>query len=108
MKKFTVTVTIDRPIGYTDSYKNVYPINYGYVEGILAKDNDWQDAYVLSDIPITTSTIKGDVVAIIIRQNDVEDKWVVSYDNKEYTEKEIVEATHFIEQYFHSTVYLLN
>ncbi|MEG0254605.1 inorganic pyrophosphatase [Vagococcus sp.] len=108
IKKFNVTVTIDRPIGYIDSHKNYYPINYGYAKGILAKDGEWQDAYILSDSPITTHTINGEVIAIIVRKNDVEDKWVVRSNDKEYTEKEIVDSTNFIEQYFDSTVYLLD
>jgi len=44
-----VTVTIDRPLG-TSHPKHpsiVYPINYGYIHGVLAPDGDWQDAYVL-------------------------------------------------------------
>ncbi|EHM8257652.1 inorganic pyrophosphatase, partial [Listeria monocytogenes] len=28
-KKQTLNVTIDRPIGYTDKFGNVYPLNYG-------------------------------------------------------------------------------
>lgn len=44
-----VTVTVDRPLGschpvHKDMY---YPINYGYVEGIMALDGEEQDAYIL-------------------------------------------------------------
>ena len=44
-----VTVTIDRPLGschpkYPDLY---YPVNYGYVDGVIAPDGEGQDAYVL-------------------------------------------------------------
>ena len=44
-----VKITVDRPLGsyhpkYTDLY---YPVNYGYVEGILAPDGEEQDAYNL-------------------------------------------------------------
>ena len=43
-----VTVTIDRPLGsYHPEYKDMYyPINYGYIEGIIAPDGEEQDAYV--------------------------------------------------------------
>ncbi len=31
MEKLNLKVTIDRPIGYIDSFNNIYPINYGFV-----------------------------------------------------------------------------
>ena len=36
----TVTVIVDRPLGnYHPEYKDMYyPINYGYIEGIMAPD----------------------------------------------------------------------
>ena len=42
----TVTVTVDRPLGsYHPEHKDMYyPINYGYVEGIMAPDGEEQDA----------------------------------------------------------------
>lgn len=46
MKQFKVNITIDRPIGYIDLYQNEYPINYGYIEGIIAQDNEWQDVSI--------------------------------------------------------------
>lgn len=38
----TVTVTVDRPLGsFHPEHKNMYyPINYGYVEGIMALDGE--------------------------------------------------------------------
>ena len=45
----TVTVTVDRPLGsYHPEHKDMYqPINYGYVEGVMAPDGEEQDAYIL-------------------------------------------------------------
>ena len=42
------------PLGsYHPKYKNLYyPVNYGYVENIIAGDNEWQDVYILSLIHI--------------------------------------------------------
>ena len=39
-----VDVIVDRPLGsYHPKYKNLYyPVNYGYVENIIASDNEWQ------------------------------------------------------------------
>ena len=94
-----VTVIVDRPLGSIHPKYNdvVYPVNYGYVSGIFAKDNEEQDCYILGvDYPI--KTFQGKVIAIIKRHDDNEDKWVVA--NTNYTIEEIREATFFTEQYF--------
>ena len=107
MKSFQVTVTIDRPIGYVDDYGNCYPINYGYVAGVIGGDGEEQDAYVLTDRKEPLTTFTGQVIAKIIRQDDVEEKWIVAKDAR-YTKDAIYQATKFIEQYFDSHVELLN
>ena len=97
----TVTVTVDRPLGschpkHPDIY---YPINYGYIEGIMAPDGEEQDAYILGvDIPVAAFT--GTVIAIIHRLNDVEDKWVVAPEGMAISKEEIQAQVHFQEQYF--------
>ncbi len=96
-----VTVTVDRPLGtrHPRHPEIIYPVNYGYVEGIPAPDGDWQDAYILGvNEPIETFT--GPVIAVIRRRNDVEDKWVVAPAGAALTAAEIAAATHFQEQYF--------
>ncbi len=48
-------VVVDRPLeSYHPQYKDMYyPINYGFVEGIIAPDGDEQDAYILRiDVPV--------------------------------------------------------
>ena len=100
-----VTVTIDRPLGsYHPEHKDLYyPINYGYVEGIIAPDGDEQDAYVLGvDEPL--KEFVGRVIAIIHRANDVEEKWVVAPDGVSFTQDEILRQVAFQEQYFMSEV----
>ena len=96
-----VTVTVDRPLGslHPNHPDICYPINYGYIEGIPAPDGEEQDAYILGvDRPVKEFT--GQVVAIIHRKNDVEDKWVVAPEGMTFTDQEILDATHFQEQYF--------
>lgn len=107
MKRFKVTVTFDRPKGYRDDYGNVYPINYGYVEGVIAGDGEGQDAYVLTDEEVTGS-YTGEVIAVIIRSDDQEDKWVVAAEDADYSIEEIYQQVDFIEQYFHSEILLLD
>ena len=98
-----VTVTVDRMLGthhpeHTGLY---YPVNYGYIEGIMAPDGEFQDAYILGvDRPVTHFT--GAVIAVIYRIDDVEEKWVVAPVDMNFTKEEIERAVYFQERYFHS------
>ena len=93
--------TIDRPLGssHPDYPDLIYPVNYGYVDGVIAGDEEEQDVYVLgTDKPL--ERFEGKVIAIYRRMNDNEDKWIVSLDGRDYTDEEILAAIHFQEQYF--------
>ena len=101
----TVTVLVDRPLGtYHPKHKDLYyPINYGYIPGILAPDGEEQDAYILGiSEPIQQFT--GKVIAIIHRLDDVEDKWVVAPADQPFTQAQILEQVAFQEQYFRSEI----
>lgn len=96
-----VKVTVDRPLGSCHpKHKDIYyPINYGYIEGIMAPDGEEQDAYILGvDEPVKEYV--GKVIAIIHRFDDVEEKWVVAPENVSFTQDEIMEQVKFQEQYF--------
>ena len=100
-----VKVTVDRPLGsYHPKHKAIYyPINYGYIEGIIAPDGEEQDAYILGvNEPVEEFT--GRIIAIIHRFDDVEEKWVVAPENKFYTKDEIVQQVEFQEKYFDSEI----
>ena len=100
-----VKVTVDRPMGsFHPKHQNLYyPVNYGYIEGILAPDGEEQDAYILGvDKPVSEFT--GQVIAIVHRYNDVEEKWVVAPEGKVFSAEEIKEQIAFQEQYFQSEV----
>ena len=103
-----IKVNIDRPLGsFHPEYKDLYyPINYGYVEGIIADDKEEQDAYVLG-IKEPIKEFSGRLIAIIHRINDIEDKWVVAPENKRYTIEEIENQVKFQEQYFKHTSELI-
>ena len=101
----TVTVTVDRPLGsYHPEHKDMYyPVNYGYIKGITVPDGEEQDAYILGvDKPVSEFT--GQVIAIVHRYNDVEEKWVVAPEGKVFSAEEIKEQIAFQEQYFQSEV----
>ena len=101
----TVTVTVDRPLGsYHPEHRDMYyPINYGFVEGIMAEDEEEQDAYILGvDVPV--KEFVGKIIAIIHRDDDIEEKWVVVPLNKSYTKEEIKKQVEFQEKYFKSEI----
>ena len=101
----TVTVTVDRPLGsYHPEYKDMYyPINYGYIEGVMAPDGEEQDAYVLGvNEPVCKFT--GKIIAIVYRKDDIEEKWVVVPDGVTFSKEEIRRQIHFQEQYFDSEI----
>ena len=93
---------IDRPIGHLHKGM-VYPINYGYVPGMLAGDGEAQDAYVLGvDAPL--SSFDGWVIGAVCRKNDVEDKLVVAPEGVEFHQGQIAQAVQFQEQYFDTSI----
>ena len=100
-----VIVKVDRPMGsYHPEHKDMYyPINYGYIEGVMAPDGEEQDAYILGvDEPV--EEFYGVVIAIIHRVDDVEEKWVVSPENMRFTVEEIEKQVYFQEQYFKTEI----
>lgn len=97
---------IDRPLGsrHPRHPDMIYPINYGYVSGVLGGDGAEQDVYVLGeDKPL--KTFCGRVIAVYHRLNDNEDKWIVSKDGKSFSDEEILESIDFQERFFDGKLY---
>lgn len=100
-----VHCVMDRPLGsahprYPDM---IYPVNYGYVPGLLAGDNAEQDVYVLGPTePLKEFT--GVIIAVIHRFDDCEDKWVAAEQIGLYTESEIRAILDFQEKYYTSEI----
>ena len=99
-----VTVEIDRPIGSKHpKHEIIYEINYGFVPGTKASDDEELDAYVLGvDKPVKEFT--GKCIAIIHRTDDDDDKLVVAPENSKFSDKQILEMTYFVEKYFKSII----
>ena len=100
-----VHVIIDRPLGSVHpKYKDlVYEVNYGYVPNIIGGDGEEQDAYVLGvDQPI--KEFDGIVIAIIHRSDDNETKWIVTPENMNFSDEDIIQSTEFQEKYFNVTI----
>ena len=96
-----VKVIVDRAMGtkHPKDPETVYPINYGYIPGVIAPDGEEQDAYILG-INEPVQEFVGKVIAIIHRFDDVEEKWVVAPVGSFFTKEEIEDQVAFQEQYF--------
>ncbi|MDO4572972.1 MAG: inorganic diphosphatase [Clostridia bacterium] len=102
----TVTVKIDRPLGYVhkkEKYSLTYPINYGYIPGIIGGDGEALDVYVLG-VTEPISEFTGKIIGIIYREDDVEDKLVAAPEGMTFHQAEIAKAVHFQEQYYKTTI----
>ena len=101
-----VKVIVDRPLGSRHpKYKDIiYPINYGYIEGIIAPDGEEQDAYVLG-VNVAVKEFTGKVIAVIHRYDDVEEKWVVAPEGLDFSEEEIKAQVDFQERYFKYSIF---
>ncbi len=103
-----VYVKMDRPIGTVHPKHPglIYPINYGFIPGLLGGDGEEQDVYLLGPTEPLQSAC-ATVIAIIHRLDDVEDKWVATPGGKRYSPEEIRALVQFQEQYYHSEILTL-
>lgn len=105
----TVIIGIDRPMGYVhkkENYSLTYPINYGYIPGVLGGDGEELDVYLLG-VNEPVSEYECRIIAIVHRHNDNEDKLVGAPIGITFTKEEIEKAIHFQEQYYHTQVEVL-
>lgn len=101
-----VQVKMDRPMGsaHPKYPERIYPVNYGFIPDTTSGDGEELDAYVLG-VSEPLEVFEGEVVAIIHRINDDDDKLVVCPKGHAMSDEEIRTATHFQEQYFESEIW---
>ena len=100
----TVRICIDRPIGYVhhkEKYDLCYPINYGYVPGVLGGDGEELDVYLLG-VKTPEEAYDAHIIGVVRREDDVEDKLVGAPVGMVFTAAEVARAVHFQEQYYRS------
>lgn len=106
----TVRIKIDRPIGYVHKKPGktlVYPINYGYIPGVLGGDGEELDVYLLGvDEPV--EKFEGRIIGIVYRQNDVEDKLIMAPAGAAFDKKTIEKQIDFQEKYYITSVEALD
>ncbi len=102
-----VEVIMDRPIGTEHpKHPNIfYPINYGYVEGLIGGDGEEQDVYIL-DCSSPLKKCEAKIIAVVHRFDDNECKWVASFTGNNHTSEEIEKEISFQEQ-FHDSVIVM-
>ena len=100
----TLRVVMDRPLGSLHPEHGFrYELNYGYVPGFIAPDNEELDAYVVGTDEVLEEC-EGMVVAVIRRHDDIEDKLVVAVDNRQWDLEAITAAVAFQESGWDSEI----
>ncbi len=101
-----VDIEIDRPVGYVHRKGEktlVYPINYGYIPGVLGGDGEELDVFLLG-VSEPIATYRGRIIGIVYRADDVEDKLIMAPEGMSFTVEEMEAAVHFQEKYYDSHV----
>ena len=102
-----VVVEIDRQLGSLHpNYHFKYELNYGFIPNTLAGDGKEIDAYIFG-VDESIEKFEGVVKAVIIRNDDNENKLVVSKLDYPLIENEIRQKTYFQEQYFDTKIIML-
>ena len=101
----TVTVTVDRPLGsYHPEHKDMYyPVNYGYIKGVIAPDGEEQDAYILG-LTEPVEEFTGEVIGIVYREDDEEQKLIVSNRLMRFSPEQARQWISFTEKYYRSHI----
>lgn len=99
-----VVVKMDRMLGTRHpKHGFIYLLNYGYIPNTISGDGEELDAYVVGVFePVEEFT--GNVIAIIHRTNDDDDKLVVAPYNVNYDDTAIKALTEFQERFFESII----
>lgn len=101
-----VTVIMDRPVGthHPKHPEIIYPINYGYIDAMLSADGEGIDVYLLG-IHEPLESARAKIIAVIRREDDIEDKLAAAPIGMDFSEREIADAVHFQEQFYRSSVH---
>ena len=102
----TVTVVIDRPIGFHHVTKGIHlhdTVNYGFLPGVTGGDGEEQDVYILG-VQEPLETFTGKIIGVVRRRDDNEDKLVAAPEGMAFSGEEIRKEVFFVEKYFDSTV----
>ncbi|MGL5314822.1 MAG: inorganic diphosphatase [Peptostreptococcaceae bacterium] len=99
-----VNVIMDRQLGSSHPTHNfIYTLNYGFIPNTISGDGEEIDVYIIGEFE-PLEEYSGYVVAIIKRENDIEDKLVVCRDLNRYNKQQIKALVEFQERFFKSKI----
>ena len=99
-----VKVIMDRPYGsFHPKWGFKYETNYGYIPNTVSGDGEELDAYVLGVFE-PLSEFEGEVIAIIKRDNQDDDKLIVVSEGVNFSDEEINKQVDFQEKFFTHTI----
>ena len=99
-----VHVQIDRALG-TKHPKHgfMYMLNYGFIPNTVSGDGEELDAHLVGVFE-PVENFEGEVIAVIHRTNDDDDKLVVAPKGVNYSDDAIKALTEFQEKFFESII----
>ena len=99
-----VKVIIDRKLGTLHpKHGFIYMLNYGYIPNTISGDGEELDVYIIGSFE-PVEEFEGEVIVIIHRINDDDDKLIVVPLNKNYTDEQIIALTEYQERFFKSEI----
>lgn len=99
-----VLVKIDRELGTRHpKHDFMYMLNYGFIPNTISGDGEELDAYVIGVFE-PVREFNGEVIALIHRTNDDDDKLIVAPKGIEYSNDAIRALTEFQERFFDSVI----
>lgn len=96
-----VPIQIDRPVGslHPKDKDILYTVHYGFIPNTISGDGAQIDVHLLGiDQPVFIYHAR--IIAIIHREDDIEDKLVTPPKGRHYTAEDIENKVHFMEQFF--------
>ncbi|MEY8309501.1 GrpB family protein [Erysipelotrichaceae bacterium 51-3] len=104
----TIAIKIDRPLGsvHPKHPDIIYPVNYGYLPGVFSGDGEELDVYLLG-VNEPVADYEGRVIGIAYREDDIEDKLIAAPAGVRFTKEQIEQVISFQEQYFKTTIEIL-
>ena len=103
-KNQKIKVKVDRKLGDKHpEYGYIYSLNYGYIPNTESEDGEEIDVYILGEFD-PLEEFEGVCRAIIYRVDDIENKLIVTAEDKKYSIDQIKALVEFQERFFKTEI----